>query len=274
VEYKYHRTGNKIIGELRKIILKLAILMLMIFNLSSIAAAPRFKALVLTERGGDHEAFVVAALEWLNRYATEKNFEFDVVNNAHEIDEALLAKYQVVIQLNYAPYNWGDNAMSAFVEYIEAGKGGWVGFHHASLLGEFDGYPMWDWFSKFMGGIRFKNYIAAKASATVNIEDRNHPVMKGVPYSFVITDDEWYTFNINPRPNVHVIATVDESTYKPDSDIKMGGDHPVIWTNDKVKAKNIYFLFGHSQLLLDSKEFKTMFGNAILWAAARESSSL
>jgi uncharacterized protein len=119
-----------------------------------------------------------------------------------------------------------------------------------------------------MGGIRFKNYIAAKASATVNIEDKNNPVMKGVPASVVIPDDEWYTFNVNPRPNVHVIATVDESTYRPASDIKMG-DHPVIWTNAKVKARNIYFLIGHSPSLLKSEEFKTMFGNAILWAAIK-----
>ena len=72
--------------------------------------------------------------------------------------------------------------MAAFVKYIEEGQGGWVGFHHASLLGEFDGYPMWDWFSKFMGGIRFKNYIAAKASATVNIEDKNQSCNEGCTF--------------------------------------------------------------------------------------------
>ena len=229
---------------------------------------PEFKALILAERGGDHEAFVVSALDWLNRFANEKNFEFTVVNHASEIDEELLSKYKVIIQLNYAPYAWGDKAMAAFVKYIEEGRGGWVGFHHASLLGEFDGYPMWNWFSDFMGGIRFKNYIATKASGTVNIEDRNHPVMRGVPPRFIIHDDEWYTFDKNPRANVHVLATVDESSYIPASDIKMG-DHPVIWVNDKVKARNVYFLMGHSPSLLNSAEFKEMFGNAIIWAAGK-----
>jgi type 1 glutamine amidotransferase len=158
--------------------------------------------------------------------------------------------------------------MAAFVKYIEEGRGGWIGFHHATLLGEFDGYPMWNWFSDFMGGIRFKNYIAATASATVNVEDRNHPVMKGVTSPMIIPDDEWYTFDKNPRPNVHVLASVDESSYKPASDIKMG-DHPVIWTNDKMKARNVYFLMGHGPSLLKSVEFKTMFGNAIIWAATK-----
>jgi type 1 glutamine amidotransferase len=234
----------------------------------SIANPPEFNALVLTERGGQHEGFVAAALDWLNKYAAEKKFEITVINHANVIDDSFLSKFKVIIQLNYPPYTWNENAMAAFVKYIGEGRGGWVGFHHAALLGEFDGYPMWNWFSDFMGGIRFENYIAATASGTVNVEDKKHPVMKGVPESFVINDDEWYTFNKNPRPNVHVLATVDESTYKPVSDIKMG-DHPVIWVNEKMRARNVYFLIGHDASLLRSREFTTMFANAIQWAAVK-----
>jgi type 1 glutamine amidotransferase len=117
-----------------------------------------------------------------------------------------------------------------------------------------------------MGGVRFKNYIAATASAKVIVEDKNNPVMQGVPASFIINRDEWYTYDKDPRPNVHVLASVDESSYKPSSDIKMG-DHPVIWINEKMKAKNVYFQMGHSPVLFESEEFKTMFANAIMWAA-------
>jgi len=256
-------------NSIKKTCAFLAILIVLIlFCNFSVISSPKFKALVLTERGGDHESFVVAALAWLNIFAAEKNFEITVINHAADINEQLLSKFQVIIQLNYAPYAWGETAMAAFVRYIDEGRGGWVGFHHASLLGEFDGYKMWEWFSEFMGGIRFKNYISSKASAVVNLEDKMHPVMKGIPASFVIPDDEWYTFNVNPRPNIHVLASVDESTYKPPSDIKMG-DHPVIWCNEKKRARNVYFLMGHSPSLLNSDEFRTMFGNAIIWAAGQ-----
>lgn len=270
MECESHGERNKIIKSYLKVTLKnlfLSILLLIIPTLVGAQKLP-FKALILTERGGQHEDFVVAAIDWLNTFSKKENFEITVINHASEIDEALLSRYQVFIQLNYPPYNWGEKAEGAFVKYIEEGQGGWVGFHHASLLGEFDSYPMWNWFSDFMGGIRFKNYIAATASGTVNIEDKNHPVMKGVPISFVIPDDEWYTFDKNPRPNVHVLASVDESSYKPASDIKMG-DHPVIWVNDKMKARNIYFLMGHSPSLLKSDEFRNMVGNAIIWAAGK-----
>jgi type 1 glutamine amidotransferase len=227
-----------------------------------------FHVLVLAERGGIHEGFVVAALDWLKDFSAEQHFQYDVINNTDSISDEYLSHYQEFLQLNYPPYMWTDRAKTAFIKYMEEGRGGWVGLHHASLLGEFDGYLMWDWFSEFMGGIRWKNYIAARATATVRIEDKNHPVMKGLPESFSIPDDEWYTYDKDPRPRVHVIANVDESSYQPPSDIKMG-DHPVIWSNDKVKARNIYFQMGHHANLFHSAEFKKMLGNAILWAAGR-----
>jgi type 1 glutamine amidotransferase len=232
-----------------------------------------FKALVLTEEGGQHEGFVKAALAWLDKLSGEKNFQYTVIHNTDPIDDAYLANYQVFIQLNYPPYMWTDKAKAAFTKYIEEGKGGWVGFHHATLLGEFDGYPMWDWFSGFMGDIRFNDYIASKAAAEVNVEDKNHPVMKNVPGHFIVTDEEWYTFNQSPRPNVHVLASVDESSYQPDSKVKMG-DHPVVWTNEHLKARNVYFLMGHDSSLLQNESWKAMVSNAILWAAAGSSQAV
>jgi hypothetical protein len=65
---------------------------------------------------------------------------------------------------------------------------------------------------------------------------------------------------------VHVLAHVDESSYRPSSDIKMG-DHPVIWTNEKMKARNIYILMGHHPSLFTNDAYKTLLRNAILWAA-------
>jgi len=227
-----------------------------------------FKALVLTERGGQHGSFTDAAFVWLDKFAKDNHFEYTEINNTDSINEEFLSKYNVIIQLDFPPYTWTKDAENAFIKYIEEGKIGWVGFHHATLLGDFDGYPMWQWFSDFMGGIRFKHYIAETTSGTVFVEDKDHPVMKGVNESFVITNDEWYTFDKSPRPNVHVLANVDESTYSPVSDIKMG-DHPAIWTNQKVKARNVYFLMGHANTLFDSEDFTKMFSNAILWAAEK-----
>jgi uncharacterized protein len=92
--------------------------------------------------------------------------------------------------------------------------------------------------------------------------------MKGVPASFPVTKEEWYTYNQSPRPNVHVLARVEESSYDPPSDIKMG-DHPVVWTNPKMKARNVYIFMGHHPDLFQNQAYTTLVRNSILWAAGR-----
>jgi hypothetical protein len=230
---------------------------------------PRFRILALAEHGGIHKPFVDAAKIWLAKVADENNFAVDYIEDTAKIDDAFLANYALFIQLNYPPYNWTDTAQTAFIKYIEQGRGGWIGFHHATLLGEFDGFQIWPWFQKFMGGIRFKDYIATFATGTVTVEDSGHPVMRGVPPHFQIENEEWYTWDTTPRPNVHVLATVDEKSYRPDTDKKMGGDHPVIWSNEHVKARNVYIFMGHHGELFNNPAFTQMFRNAIFWAAGQ-----
>jgi uncharacterized protein len=88
------------------------------------------------------------------------------------------------------------------------------------------------------------------------------------PESFVIHKEEWYTWDHSPRPNDHVLASVDETTYLPASDNKMG-DHPVIWTNERVAARNVYIFMGHGPELFENKAFTTILRNAILWASGK-----
>ncbi len=247
----------------------LALLLVCMAAAQAIAAqnsTPKFRVIVLAEKGGIHLPFVNAAKIWLNDLAAKDNFAVDYIENTDPINEEFLSRYQLFIQLNYPPYNWTPAAQSAFINYIEQGKGGWIGFHHATLLGEFDGFQMWPWFSKFMGGIRFTAYIPTFADGMVTVEDPSHPTMKGIPSPFLIKQEEWYTWDKSPRPNVHVLASVNESSYTPDSKIKMG-DHPVIWTNENYKARNIYIFMGHHPELFQNPAFTTIFTNSIFWAA-------
>ncbi|WPU93061.1 ThuA domain-containing protein [Mucilaginibacter sabulilitoris] len=237
------------------------------FNLN--AQTKHFKVLALYENGGHHIEFSKRAKVWLDKLAAEKGFTIDYIQNTDKIDDFFLSNYQLFLQLDYVPYGWNDKAVAAFQKYIDEGKGGWIGFHHATLLGEFDGYHEWQWFSNFMGGITYKNYIATFTKGKVNIEDKTHPVMKGVPDSFIIQQEEWYTYDKSPRPHVHVLASVDESTYEPQGDIKMG-DHPVIWTNDQKKARNVYIFMGHSPNLFDNPAWVKIVTNAIFWAVGKQ----
>lgn len=258
---------NNFAGRLLWIALACAIL----FNSVYVRAQslhPRFRVVAIAEQGGIHKPYVDAAKVWLAMEAVKDNFSIDYIENTDQIDDAFLSRYQLFIQLNYPPYAWTPTAVKAFEKYIDEGRGGWIGFHHATLLGEFDGYPMWPWFSRFMGGIRFKNYIATFATGKVRVEDRAHPAMKNLGESFTIENEEWYTYDKSPRSDVHVLASVDEASYSPATALKMG-DHPVVWTNEHYKARNIYIFMGHHPELFQNKAYITLFHNSLLWAAGQ-----
>ena len=233
------------------------------------ATLPPRKVLVLAERGGLHEPFTATGLQWLEDNKERFNMQLVVLNTAENIAKGELGNYHLVLQLNHPPYAWSKEAQLDFQNYINRGVGNYIGFHHATLLGEFDGYGMWQWFSDFMGGMRYENYIAEKCDGTVQVEDRQHPVMNDIPGTFVIEDDEWYTYNKNPRQNVHVLAHVDEASYTIKTNIKMG-DHPVVWTNPSKGARNVYFQFGHSKLLFDNPIFVKLLENALKWTLMEE----
>ena len=235
-----------------------------ILSLSVLTSCAKTEVLVLTERGGQHGSFTDAGLAWLEKTGNEMGFQITEINSTSPITKEYLDRFDLIVQLDFPPYTWTDEAAKAFIEYIEKGKGGWIGFHHATLLGEFDGYPMWDWFSDFMGGIVYQNYNATLTDGEVYVEDASHPVMKGVEPRFLLQDEEWYIYDKSPRGNVKVLASADESTYYPPTEIKMG-DHPVVWINENVKASNVYFQFGHGEILYKDDNFLNMFRNAIEW---------
>jgi uncharacterized protein len=262
------RSKNVPFGTVRRMLLIPIVFALCVTaGLASVQqAGPKFRVIAIAEKGGIHKPFVDAAKVWLAQEGARDGFTVDYIEDTNKIDDAFLSKYELFVQLNFPPYAWTPTAMAAFERYIDEGRGGWIGFHHATLLGEFDGYPMWPWFSNFMGGIRFTKYIPSFATGTVSVEAPQHPVMKDLPGHFTIENEEWYTYDKSPRPNVHVLASVDENTYAPASPIKMG-DHPVVWTNDHVKARNVYIFMGHHGELFQNSVFTTLFHNSILWAA-------
>ncbi|HEY0714527.1 MAG TPA: ThuA domain-containing protein, partial [Polyangia bacterium] len=171
------------------------------------AAEPKFDVIVVAEVGTKekpeiHAPFVIEGRKWLDKLAAEKNFSVTYVTDPNSFTDEVLSKYELVFQMNYTPWRWTPTAKAAFEKYIGEGRGGWIGLHHALLFGRNvtpKKEPLWDWFFNFMGQINFKSYIPEFAEGTVHLEKPEHPIFKGVPGSFVVTKDEWYTFDKSPR---------------------------------------------------------------------------
>lgn len=96
----------------------------------------RFNVIALYENGGHHILYSARAKVWLDQLAADSGFAIDYIRNTNTINDTFLSRYQLFIQLDYPPYAWTAKAVTAFERYITEGRGGWIGFHHASLLGE------------------------------------------------------------------------------------------------------------------------------------------
>ena len=234
----------------------------------TISAAPGsqpIKVLVVGSIDRYHYPMVRASKPLFKKLAAENNFEIDLTTDLSALTEDNLAKYQVLIQLHQAPFELTPQQQYAIQQFISRGKG-WIGLHAAGLTGtQFvkPGKTYWQWYEQLMGNAIYSPHPPLQ-QGTVLVEDRDHPVTRHLPRSFSIRD-EWYEFAKSPRQNVHVLATADESTYKP---ARPMGDHPIIWTNPNYD-RVLYIGIGHDTSICADTNFITLMKDAISWAASK-----
>ena len=82
------------------------------------AKQPRFRVLAFYENGGHHVAYSARAVQWLDQLAADSNFAIDYRQNTNDFTTDFLEQYQLLIQLDFVPYAWKDEAKQAFRQYI------------------------------------------------------------------------------------------------------------------------------------------------------------
>jgi uncharacterized protein len=248
-----------------KSLLVVSCLAILLISELSMSKRPAFRVLAVTSKAKDHLKMMTNAKPFLEKIAAENNFVIDITDDTSQMNDKNLERYEVFVQLQEAPFDMSHSQQEALQKFIEQGKG-WVGIHAAGLTGKSFMNPKriyWQWFENFMGGISYSPHPAFQKGKVV-IEDRSHPITRNLPEKFEVSD-EWYEFDKSPRPNVHVLAVADESTYKQN---KPMGDHPVIWTNEKFH-RMIYIGIGHDASLCTDPNYEVLVRDAILWAASK-----
>ena len=178
-----------------------------------------------------------------------------------------LAKYATIVfaspvdgtnsQDPAAPRLLDDSELAALQGYIHHG-GGYVGLHAAT-----DSMHAVPWYSQLSGGgARFRNH-PAQQQATMVLEDPSHPSTTMLPKRWS-RFDEWYNFTSNPRKDVHVLLTLDESTYTGGS---MGADHPISWCQNFQGGRSWYEGAGHVDSSYTDPLFLAHLLGGIEWTA-------
>ena len=226
-------------------------------------AAELTNVLVFSKTGGFRHDSIDEGIAAIQSLGAANGFTVTATEDATAFTDQNLAQFDVVVFLSTTGEVLDASQQTAFENYIRSG-GGFAGIHAAS-----DTEYSWPWYGELIGGY-FRNHPAGTPTASVDIEDADEPSTSGVPERWTRTD-EWYNFQhpVTPAVNgnttiadysprarqVHVLATVDESTYGEDDGNSIDDDHPVAWCSDFDGGRSWYTAMGHTAASFSDPDF-------------------
>jgi len=224
--------------------------------------APSFRVLIFSKTLGFRHANIPLGVEAIQHLGEENRFGVDATEDSSAFTSENLSRYGVVVFLSVTGDVLNEVQQKAFQDFV-VGGGGFVGIHGA-LFGPSACEENWAWYRQLCG-VAFKNHSAV-VPARVTIEDPGNPSTAGLPKEWMRTD-EWYNYEGTPRGTAHVVASVDESTYKGGT---VGNDHPVAWCKPMGKGIMWYTAMGHTEeSFRDPRFLKHILGGIQLAARTR-----
>ncbi|MFM5923635.1 MAG: ThuA domain-containing protein [Novosphingobium sp.] len=211
---------------------------------------------------------VDAAHAAITAMARRNGWDLIVTDKGGAFNPATLRQFDAVIWNNISGDVLTLGQRAAFKAYIEQG-GGFVAMHGSAG----DPVYFWDWYVDKLIGARFIGHPTQPQFQEARIRVNGaHPLAKGLPTEWRMTD-EWYSFRTNPRSvGANVLLTLDESSYTRvsqfASNIDMGSDHPLAWTNCVGKGRMFYSAIGHMPETYSQPQAAQVLENGIGWVAS------
>ncbi len=203
------------------------------------------RILVFSKTAAFRHGSIPVAREAIRELGAAEGVAVDLTEDGAAFNDDTLARYDAVVWVSTTGDVLDDDQQAAFERYIQAG-GGYAGVHAASDT-EYD----WAWYGDLVGAY-FVNHPNGTPEATLVTEDFVHPSTAHLPERWTRVD-EWYNFNINPRDNVHVLLSIDESTYNPSAQDD-DPDHPMSWCHEYDGGRSWYTALGHTDASFTTDE--------------------
>ncbi|MEU0483790.1 ThuA domain-containing protein [Streptosporangium sp. NPDC006013] len=233
---------------------------------SASARHETFRALLFTKAVGYVHTSIPAGVQMVKELAADNHFAVVETADSSAFNDANLATFDVVIMLQNSGMVWeNDEQRQALQKYVRSGKGV-VGIHNALDMGIENDFPWWD--DLVNGGAHMPAHSPGVLQGTAKVIDRVHPSTKNLPHRWQ-RPEEWYNFAPNPRGNVHVLVTADETTYNPGGSA-MGADHPISWCRKAEGGKVWATAMGHDAASYSEAPFREHVLGGVKWAAGAE----
>ena len=218
------------------------------------AAAAKPRLLLFSKTAGFRHQSIPDAIKAVRGLLSDR-YDIDATEDSATFTEANLKRYAAVVFISTTGDVLNTDQKAAFQAYIHGG-GGFAGVHAAA-----DTEHNWPWYSQLVGAW-FKTHPTPQ-EALVRVEDRTHRSTRMLPAEWK-RFDEWYVYDHNPRKEVKVLASLDDSTIK---GANMGGDHPIAWYHDFEGGRAWYTGGGHTSESYSEALFLKHLEGGILWAA-------
>jgi type 1 glutamine amidotransferase len=232
---------------------------------------PRPAILVFSKTNGfRHGDAIEAGNAMFRALAGQHGWSVYETENGAVFSADMLSRFQAVVWSNASGDVLTEQQRAALRSYLEQG-GGFIGIHAAGD----NSHEGWRWYVDELIGARFVGHTLWPhlQKGTVRIEGADHPAMAGVP-AIWSHKDEWYSFNRSVRARgFRILATLDEASYDLDgpfsAKLRMGTDHPVIWSHCVGSGRALYSALGHTPESYSEPPFRLLIGNAVSWAMQR-----
>ena len=224
---------------------------------TSCEASGDLNVLVFTKTLGYRHSSIDEGVNVICDLGIENSFSLQHTEQSEIFNTQSLNQFELVIFLNTSGDVLNSEQQNAFESFIQNG-GGFVGVHSASDT-EYD----WQWYGGLVGAY-FESHPAIQ-TATINVEDNLHLSTQHLGVTWT-RNDEWYNFGANPRSNVFVLLSLDESSYEGGN---MNMDHPIAWYHEYDGGRAWYTAMGHTEATYSEALFRQHLLGGILWAAGR-----
>jgi uncharacterized protein len=238
--------------------------------------ADDFAVLVYSRTGGFRHLSIPDGIRAIEGLGDEHGFAVEATEDPTAFRDDNLARFAAVVFLNTTGDVLDDEGRDAFERYLRGG-GGYVGVHSAADT-EYD----WAFYGEILAGAWFLAH-PVQQPGTLDVEGDDHPATAHLPERWTLPLEEFYSFVRNPREDVTVLISIDESTYQqdpntshiprgpefPDGTTGVMGDHPMSWCHEIDAGRVWYSALGHESYLYYLPDYRQHLLGGILTAAGQ-----
>lgn len=220
--------------------------------------------LVFSKTEGFRHDVIPTSIKALKKMGDHQGWHIQATEDSTMIARNILDTTDVVVFVHTTGNILGQKQRKALMDFVTSG-GGLVTLHSGTITEN-----NWPWFVDAVGAI-FTGHPPTQEGRLI-IENLNHPATSHFKDSTWVTTDEWYSFDRNPRDDVEVLISIDESSYNVDDNRwfegarQRMGDHPLVWCKETGKGRVFQTALGHRPELYEDPLFLKHLEGGILWS--------